>query len=115
MHKGKAMLTNSSLKVPLSVFALLTFALIAQPVAAAETWGCSPAGTRHVAIHLIDRGSRSYVKINGKRIPATIVSDKAGRRWNFYNQSVVLSPNNNASYYVDGALKGEFVCRPFGK
>lgn len=109
------MLTNSSLKVPLSVFALLIFTFTAEPVAAADTWGCSVSGTRHVAIHLIDRGSRSYVKINGKRIPATIVSDKAGRRWNFYNQSVLLSPNNNAIYYVDGAVKGEFICRPFGK
>ncbi len=115
MHRGKAMLTNSSLKVPLSVLAFLALAVTAQPVAAAETWGCSVSGTRQVAIHLIDRGSGSYVKIRGKRIPATIVTDKAGRRWNFYNQSVVLRPNNNATYYVDGAVKGEFICRSFGK
>ena len=76
-----------------------------------EMWGCAPLGERRTALYIVDRGSRSYVKVGGQRAPARVTVDEAGKRWAWGNNAIVLLANSRADYYEGGEVKARFQCK----
>ncbi len=77
------------------------------------TWACAPVGERRNVLYLIDNGSRSSIKFAGQRVPATVSSSEAGRKWSWGANSVTLAADNFALYYEAGAVKAKFKCKKF--
>ncbi|MEE8043018.1 MAG: hypothetical protein V3T15_09505 [Pseudomonadales bacterium] len=80
-----------------------------------EMWGCAPPGQRRTVLHLADWGSRSYVKIQGQRVPAKCSREGTDRRWDWGGGNLlVLSEDGLANYYQGGDTTnpaGMFRCR----
>ncbi len=81
-----------------------------------EMWGCAPVGTRRNVLYLADWGARSYVKIQGQRVPATCRIEGSARRWDWGGgtSSVVLSDDGRANYFKGGDMEnsqGVFQCK----
>ncbi len=74
-------------------------------------WGCAPFGELRNVLFLSDRGSRSYIKFSGQRIPATHTSVEAERTWTFGANSIVLTADGIAAYHERGTIKARFKCR----
>lgn len=80
-----------------------------------ELWSCAQMGQRRPVLYLADRGSRSYIKFQGQRIPATHESDDSGHQWNFGRNAVTLSSELVANYYQGSGRdspQGVFKCKP---
>ncbi len=97
---------------------LLLFVLFAVSVPAhsaadgMEMWGCSPLGERRTVLFVVDRGSRSYVKIGGQRATARVTPEDEGKRWSWGNNTIVLSiKTSKADYFESGTLKAKFQCK----
>ncbi len=90
------------------VFAVSAPAYSAQDM---EMWGCAPLGERRTVLYIVDRGSRSYVKVGGQRAPARVTIEEAGKRWAWGNNAIVLLANSRADYYEGGEVKGRFQCK----
>jgi hypothetical protein len=80
-----------------------------------EMWGCAHPGQRRTVMHLADWGSRSYVKIQGQRVPATCSLEGTDRRWDWGGGNVViLSKDGIANYFKRGDTdhsEGTFKCK----
>jgi hypothetical protein len=80
-----------------------------------EMWSCAQMGQRRPVLYLADRGSRSYIKFQGQRIPATHHADDSGHQWIFGANAVTLSPELVANYYQGPGREspqGIFKCKP---
>ena len=80
-----------------------------------EMWSCAQMGQRRPVLYLADRGSRSYIKFQGQRIPATHQTDDAGHQWIFGSNAVTLSADGVANYYQGSGRdspQGVFKCKP---
>jgi hypothetical protein len=80
-----------------------------------EMWSCAQMGQRRPVLYLADRGSRSYIKFQGQRIPATHQADDAGHQWIFGSNAVTLSADGVANYYQGSGRdspQGVFKCKP---
>ena len=78
-------------------------------------WSCAQMGQRRPVLYLADRGSRSYIKFQGQRIPATHQVDDAGHQWIFGGNAVTLSADGVANYYQGSGREspqGIFKCKP---
>jgi hypothetical protein len=84
---------------------------------ATEMWRCSVGGTAGTTVLLVDMGSRSYVKLSGQRVPATVTVTGETRRWVWGENSIVLDSEGLAQYYEGGdskTVKATFRCRRMG-
>jgi hypothetical protein len=84
---------------------------------ASEMWSCSVGGTTGNKILLVDMGPRSYVKLSGQRVPATVTVTGEARRWVWGENSIVLDSDGLAQYYEGGdteTVKATFRCRRMG-
>ncbi len=80
-----------------------------------EMWSCAQMGQRRPVLYLADRGSRSYIKFQGQRIPATHKLVDGGHQWDFGSNAVTLSPDLVANYYQGPGREspqGIFKCKP---
>ncbi len=93
------------------VFALLAVSAPARPAEDFTMWGCAPVGQRQKILYLADRGSRSYIKFSGQRIPATLTATDAEQRWDFGANAIVLTKDGFAAYLERGSLKARFKCQ----
>lgn len=91
-------------------FALLAVSAPTRPAEDFTMWGCAPIGQRQKILYLTDRGSRSYVKFSGQRIPATLTATDTDQRWEFGANAIVLSKDGFAEYHERGSLKARFKC-----
>lgn len=79
-----------------------------------EMWGCAHPGQRRTVLHLADWGSRSYVKIQGQRVPAKCTLEGTDRRWDWRGGFLILSEDGIANYFQGGDTTnpvGTFKCR----
>ena len=58
-------------------------------------WSCAQMGQRRPVLYLADRGSRSYIKFQGQRIPATHQVDDAGHQWKFGGNAVTAQAGHD--------------------
>lgn len=82
-----------------------------------ELWSCAQMGQRRPVLYLADRGTRSYIKFQGQRIPATHRSNDADHQWDFGGNTVMLSADGVANYYQGADREnpqGVFKCKPVG-
>ena len=94
------------------VFALLAVAAPTHPAEGMSMWGCAPVGQRQKVLYLADRGSRSYVKFSGQRIPATLSTTDSGQKWTFGANAIVLTEDSFAEYFERESMKARFKCEP---
>jgi hypothetical protein len=96
------------------ILVTLMWLVVAAPASPAEgdfMWGCAPFGQRQKVLFLADRGSRSYVKLSGQRVNATVSRTDAEIRWTFGANAVVLTSELVAEYHERGTLKAKFKCK----
>lgn len=74
-------------------------------------WGCAPVGERRNILFLAERGSDSYVKFSGQRIPSTVTTTDSGKQWSFGANAIVLGAGGIAIYHERGEVKARFKCR----
>ncbi len=91
-------------------FALLAVSAPTHPADDFVMWGCAPVGQRQKILYLADRGSRSYVKFSGQRIPATLTATEADQRWEWGANAIVLTQDGFAEYHERGSMKARFKC-----
>lgn len=105
--------------------AMLRLALLASPAllgmaspalcadAEMQMWSCATMGERRPILYLAARGSRSYIKFQGQRFPATHELEDGGHRWTFGGNAFVLSAEEVAEYYPHGSTsaQGTFKCK----
>jgi hypothetical protein len=103
--------TKATLSTSLVFLALVLPGSAAGAESSAEMWGCAPVGERRNILYLTDRGTRSYVKFSGQRIPATITSDANETRWTWGSNSVALNADNFVDYYEGSTVKARFKCK----
>ena len=79
-------------------------------------WGCALIGERRSVLYLADRGSRSYIKFAGQRIPASLTAQEGSRTWTWGSNRVTLAGDGLANYYEGNASepKARFRCKPLG-
>ncbi|MCZ6644240.1 MAG: hypothetical protein O7F71_21905 [Gammaproteobacteria bacterium] len=99
------------MKQTLLMFVLLAVAVPAHSAQDMEMWGCAPLGERRTVLFIVDRGSRSYVKVGGQRAPARVAVEDGGKRWSWGGNSILLLENSRADYYESGEVKGRFQCK----
>ena len=75
-------------------------------------WACAPLGERRTVLYVVDRGSRSYVKIGGQRATARISTRDDVKRWVWGKNSISLSGTDyKADYFEGSTLKAKFQCK----
>jgi hypothetical protein len=80
-------------------------------------WGCSVGSTPGNTVVLVSMGSRSYVKLSGQRVPATVTETGEERRWVWDGNSIVLDSEGLAQYYEGDDTKtvmATFRCKRMG-
>jgi len=103
--------TKAALSTSLVFLALALPGSAESAQSAAEMWGCAPVGERRNILYLTDRGSRSYIKFFGQRIPATLTSDASETRWTWGANAMALDADNVARYYEGDTVKAQFKCK----
>ena len=102
-------------KRTLLLFVLISLSVPTHSAQDMEMWGCAPPGERRTVLFIVDRGSRSYVKIGGQRASARVTQEEGGKRWAWGNNSIVLASDNKASYYEGNSMKATFQCKPVNR
>lgn len=100
-----------TLQRTLLAFVLLTVSIPTLSAQDMEMWGCAPLGERRTVLFIVDRGSRSYVKVGGQRATARVTAEEGGKRWTWGGNSILLLDNSRADYYESGEMKGRFQCK----
>lgn len=95
----------------LLIFMLLAVSVPVYPASSMVMWGCAPMGERRNVLYLVDRGTRSYVKIGSQRADARLTTENDNQRWTWGANSIVLTPEAVANYYEDKTAKGKFKCK----
>lgn len=81
-----------------------------------EMWSCAPPGSHRSVLYLADWGTRSYIKIQGQRVPATLSMKGTDRRWQWNEgaDAVIMAEDGRAQYFQGGDMKnvaGTFECK----
>ena len=100
------------MKRTLALFVLFAVSIPVHSAADMEMWGCAPLGERRTLLYVVDRGSRSYVKIGGQRANARVTAEETVKRWSWGNNAIALSTKTSrADYFESGTLKAKFQCK----